>query len=95
MNKKSNSTEETPKEPGKPVSSPKKGVTVEKKSMKSSKKEENRFDLKKYVKGNDAVSLYKIFKSAKKDKAGIKDKSDLLKLLKISVQDDGNFILTI
>ncbi|GMG25651.1 unnamed protein product [Ambrosiozyma monospora] len=94
-NKKSNATQDTIKEPVKPVSSSKKDMNDEKKSTKPSKKDENNFDLNKYVKGNNSVSLYKIFKSAKKDKAGIKDKSDLLKLLKISLKEDGSFILTI
>lgn len=66
----------------------------ENKDTKKTKKEKKAFDLKKYI-GSEPTSLYKIFKSAKKDNKDLADKSDFLKNVKVIKNDDGTFKFSI
>lgn len=65
---------------------------VKKEVKKETKKEE--FNLGKYIE-SEPTSLYKIFKSAKKDNKKLAEKSDFLKNVKISKNTDGSFSLSI
>lgn len=51
-------------------------------------------ELKKYV-SKEETSLYKVFKSLKKDEKKLSDKGDFLKALKLKKSDDGSITITL
>lgn len=63
-----------------------------KKSKKESSKEE--FNISKYI-TNEPTPLYKIFKDVRKENKKLADKTDFLKNVKITQNDDGSFKLFI
>lgn len=69
-----------------PTPAPKKEAKTEAKK--------NSFDLSKYLDSN-STTLYKIFKSAKKDNKKLSDKTDFLKNIKVTKNEDGSFNLSL
>jgi cell growth-regulating nucleolar protein len=54
----------------------------------------SKFDLSKYIE-DTPTSLYKIFKSAKKENKNLSDKNDFLKNIKVLQNKDGSYSLSI
>lgn len=80
-----------PDEPKKETSIIKKAENVkETKSVKPAVA----FDVTKYI-DSEPTSLYKIFKSAKKDNKKLADKTDFLKNIKVTQNKDGSFNLSL
>lgn len=79
---------EAKKEIKKDSEKPKKAEVPKKESMSSSS------NISKYV-DSKATTLYKIFKSAKKDDKKFADKTEFLKNVKVTQNEDGSFNLVI
>lgn len=61
---------------------------------KQEPKKEKAVELKKYV-SKEEISLYKVFKSLKKDNKKLEDKADFLKALKLKQNEDGTISITL
>ncbi|GAV26806.1 hypothetical protein PMKS-000262 [Pichia membranifaciens] len=70
--------------------------TEKQKKVQESTKESQSFssDISKYV-DSKATTLYKIFKSAKKDNKKLADKTEFLKNVKVTQNEDGSFNLVL
>lgn len=64
-----------------------------KKEDKKEEEEEEKIDLSKYTK--HTTSLYKVFKAAKKNHKSIADKTEFLKSIKVSLNKDGSYNLSL
>ncbi|TID29671.1 hypothetical protein CANINC_001790 [Pichia inconspicua] len=95
---KSGNVTEKKKEEKKPVKSTSKDKreVEDKKVVKKKKegKEKKAFELKKYI-GSEPTSLYKIFKSAKKDNKDFEDKTRFLKNVKVIQNEDDTFTFSV
>lgn len=68
----------------------KKETKPEPKPAEKESKKEPSLDLKKYISKEEPTSLYKVFKSLKKDNKKLSDKSEFLKALKLKQNADGS-----